>query len=269
MKDIRLIASDMDHTLLTTEGELPPGFRDDLRRLADAGITFAAASGRPLANLIELFPPRGDEIAYIGDNGAVLRLGEATLFRSLLPRDDYRAVMRFTLEATRGVPVVCGVDAGYLLAKHAEYEDYLSTFFPELVFVNGVDDIDVDAVKVSSYFPDGDSRAVHDQVFQPEYGTRYSLTTGSPVWVDIMSPGVHKGNALLALAAHLGLGPHQMMAFGDADNDLQMLDAVAHSYAVSNATETVRRRARFLADSNDAHGVQRVIREVLAAHAAA
>lgn len=269
MKDIRLIASDMDHTLLTSDGELPPGFRGDLERLADAGITFVAASGRPLANLVELFPPRGEEIAYIGDNGAVLLLGETTLFRSLLPREDYREVMSFTLETTGGVPVVCGLEAGYLLGEHAAHEDYLRTFFPELVFVDRVDDIDVDAVKVSSYFPDGDSRTQHDHLYLPEYGERYSLTTGSPVWVDIMSPGVHKGSALQKLAAHLGIDYTQMMAFGDADNDLQMLDAVHRSYAVSNATARVRERARFIAGSNDDHAVPAIIRQVLAAHATA
>lgn len=268
MKDIRLIASDMDHTLLDSRRQLPPGFRDDLRRLTEAGITFVAASGRPLANLQALFPPQGDAIAYVGDNGAILALGEKTLYTSLLPRDAYRRMAAFTLERTAGIPLVCGVNAGYVLAEHAHHESYLRTFFPELVFVDTIDDIDADAVKLSAYFPDGNSREMHDAVYADAYGADYSLTTGSPVWVDIMNPGVDKGSALQVLAGHLGIESTQMMAFGDADNDLQMLDAVHYSYAMSNANPTVRARARFTADSNDDHGVATVIRQVLAARAA-
>ena len=265
MKDIRLIASDMDHTLLDSAGQLPPGFHDDLRRLTDAGITFVAASGRPLFNLQRLFPPQQDAIAYVGDNGAILALGENLLYTSLLPRDAYRAMASFTLERTPGVPLVCGLDAGYLLAEHAVHEDYLHRFFHKLVYVDTIDDIDVDAVKLSAYFPEGNSRAWHDDLYAPAFGADYSVTTGSRVWVDVMNPGVHKGHALQVLAAHLGIAPEQMMAFGDADNDVQMLEAVHHSYAMSNANDTVRARARFTAESNDDHGVVTVIRQVLAA----
>ena len=68
MRDVRLIASDMDHTLLDEQGELPPGIDSYVSRLHAAGITFVAASGRPLNRLQQMFPPR-DGIAYIGNNG--------------------------------------------------------------------------------------------------------------------------------------------------------------------------------------------------------
>ncbi len=267
MKDIRLIASDMDHTLLDSDGRLPPGFHDDLQRLADAGITFVAASGRPLFNLQRLFPPRGDAIAYVGDNGAILAVGDTMLFTSVLPLDAYHRMAAFTLERTPGVPLICGLDAAYVLAEHAVHDEYLHRFFDKVVYVDSMDDVSVDAVKVSAYFPEGNSRGWHDDLYAPAFGADFSVTTGSGVWVDVMNPGVHKGHALTVLADHLGIAPEQMMAFGDADNDVQMLDAVRYSYAVSNANDRVRAHARYAAGSNDDHGVATVIREVLAARA--
>ena len=78
-----------------------------------------------------------------------------------------------------------------------------------------------------------------------------------------MNPGVTKGSGLRVLADRLGLDPAQMMAFGDTYNDIEMLDEVYYSYAVSNAEQAVRDRARFVTGSNDEYGVVSVIREVL------
>lgn len=263
MTDIRLIAADMDHTLLTEAGELPPRFDDWLRRLDDAGIVFVPASGRPLTTLKAMFPTRGHSIGYISDNGGLVSLGNDILFESLLPGESYRAMAALTAGTTSGVPIVCGVESAYVPFVHRAHEDYLRRFYANITFVDELADVDVDADKFTAYFPDADARMHYEQLYAPTYGADYSVTVGGPVWVDVMNPGVHKGNALRVLADHLGLASEQMMAFGDTDNDLEMLDAVYHSYAVANADQSVRDRARFTTDSNDDYGVLTVIRRLL------
>ncbi|MFT3876643.1 MAG: HAD family hydrolase [Propioniciclava sp.] len=265
MKDIRLIASDMDHTLLTSSGEFPPGFHDLVARLNEAGITFVAASGRALIRLRRMFPQGGPGIAYIGDNGGAMVHDGEVLFTSVMDAARYREMVTRTLEATRGVPIVCGVGRVYTLAEYRGYEDAFRVFFGEVEFVGSLTDLDVDVVKFTAYFPGGDALRHRDEVFDPAYSEEFSITLGGPQWLDIMNPGVTKGSTLLRLADHLGLEPGQMMAFGDTFNDLEMLDAVRHSYAVANAHDVVRERARFLTGSNDEYGVVQVIDQVLAA----
>ncbi|MFT4215903.1 MAG: HAD family hydrolase [Micropruina sp.] len=262
MDEVRLIASDMDHTLLDEQGELPPGMDDYLDRLTAAGITFVAASGRPLNRLQQMFPSRAG-IAYIGNNGGTVSYGDTVLFQSLLSPDSYRAMAELTLRVTPGVPVACAPEAAYVLAADAEHEAYLGRFNPRIVYIDNFDELDADVDKFSVYLPQGDSIRYFEDVFHPAYAAEFSVTTGSPVWVDLMNPGVHKGHGLRVLADHLGLGRHQLMAFGDAHNDLEMLDEAEHSYAVRNAHETVRQRARFIAESNADHGVLQVIRQLL------
>ncbi|MFT4294232.1 MAG: HAD family hydrolase [Micropruina sp.] len=261
---VRLIASDMDHTLLDEHGDLPPDFHHYLRRLSAVGITFVAASGRPLNRLKQMFPPH-EGIAYVGDNGGTVSYGDTVLFQSLLAPEHYRAMATVTLADTPGVPVVSGPDAAYVSSAHREHEPYLSTFNPTIVFVDDFAELDAAIDKFSVYLPTRESRRYYDEVFGPAYAADFSVTVGGPVWVDMMNPGVHKGHGIRVLAEHLGLGREQLMAFGDAYNDLEMLDAVAHSYAVSNAYDEVRQRARFIAPSNAEHGVLTVIRQVLAA----
>ena len=69
MQNVKLIASDMDQTLLTSEGTLPPHFDRYLQRLNQAGIEFVAASGRPLYTLQETFPHFTKQISLVCDNG--------------------------------------------------------------------------------------------------------------------------------------------------------------------------------------------------------
>ena len=73
MDHIRLIASDMDATLLDERSQLPPDFAETIRALAGQGILFAAASGRPLYTLETMFPELLEEIILIGDNGGAAR----------------------------------------------------------------------------------------------------------------------------------------------------------------------------------------------------
>ena len=71
MDVIRLIASDLDATLLDDQSQLPPDFAETVRALAERGIRFAAASGRPIYTLEEMFAPLRDDIIFVGDNGGV------------------------------------------------------------------------------------------------------------------------------------------------------------------------------------------------------
>ena len=72
-----------------------------------------------------------------------------------------------------------------------------------------------------------------------------------------------------ALSGALGLERNQMMAFGDAFNDLEMLEAVEHSYAVANADPEIIARAKYVTASNEEYGVMEVINELIARRVAA
>ena len=78
MDRIRLVASDMDATLLDENSQLPPDFEAAVKALAEKGIRFAAASGRPLYTLEEMFPNLRKEMILIGDNGGAIRWPEKT-----------------------------------------------------------------------------------------------------------------------------------------------------------------------------------------------
>ena len=98
MDRIGLIASDMDYTLLDENGRLPADFASLVLALEEEGIYFAAASGRPLYTLEEMFPDLRAHIALIGDNGGAIRWRGRDIYQSRMPAADYREM----IAATRG-----------------------------------------------------------------------------------------------------------------------------------------------------------------------
>ena len=73
--------------------------------------------------------------------------------------------------------------------------------------------------------------------------------------------GTNKGNALRILCEKLGISPDEVMAMGDAENDLEMLRFVGYSVAMGNASDEVKSVARYETDTNDRHGVAKAIRK--------
>lgn len=263
MDAIRLIASDMDHTLLTEKGELPPDFDKYILELDKLKIDFIIASGRPLYTLETIFSKIKNKISFISDNGGIVSYKGKVIFKSLLDPMNYQSMIRFTEDQTDGIPILCGLDSAYLSEKCKIYETYLKTFYSNITFVKNLDQLVIDADKFTVYFPEKDGKEYNEKIFHSQYGKDFSVTVGDAVWIDIMNWGIDKGKAVQLLGERLGLKSEQMMAFGDTYNDIEMLQAVKYSYIVRNAAPHMKQYANFITDSNDHFGVIKVIDKVI------
>lgn len=263
MKNIRLIATDMDGTLLTSQGKLPPSFDDTIRRLQESGIEFAAASGRPYHTLKKVFADYGDSISYICDNGGSIFYQGEPIFESMIAPADYHTIIQEIREHTDGIPVLCGMDSAYINEQDRKYQDAIQPFFQNLTLVDDLLALTAKAPKVTTYFPNQNSREYYEQFFVPQFSSRFAVTTSDTWWLDMMNKGVNKGKAIQRLGEQLAVAPDQMMAFGDNYNDREMLEAVEYSYAMANAEPGVFSYAKYKTASNDEFGVLQTIQEVL------
>lgn len=262
---VGLIASDMDCTLLADDKTMPPQTFELVRRLADVGVTFAAASGRPLCTLREMFSGVGCDMGFVSDNGASVSFGEKAVFTSLIEKGTLERLVRFTLESGRGCPVVCGLDRAHCLERDRAHSAALEPFYRNVEYVDTPEELICEANKFTVYFPERNSVAAYEEVFAPEFGEALSVTPAGDEWIDFMNPGVDKGTGILRLCEYLGVELEDALALGDTDNDAEMLDAVGHACLVSNAERRMWEHADFLAPSNNERGVAQVMEAVLAA----
>ncbi len=261
---IKLIAADMDGTLLDSEKRTPKELPQVVRALKQQGIRFVIASGRQMATLMRDMGDLAEELTYIAENGAVIVDNGKMLHVD--PID--KGIVRHILEQTRGetgmYAVLCCPDRAVIGASapeefHRNVKMYYEStqIVPDLL--EALDTIG-DVCKMA-FYDEGDAEHHEYPILKCLFAHELPVILSSYSWVDIMKPGTHKGQGMRTLQRLLDIRPEECMAFGDYFNDVEMLESVGESYAMENALDEVKAVARYIAPSNDENGVMRVIKE--------
>lgn len=256
---IRLIASDMDGSLLDDKKRIPPEFYQIFPRLKQKGISFIVASGRSYSTLKENFGPVSGEIGYICDNGAyVVHGGKAAI--NTIPKNLLRPLVKACSELNGVQVVMCGVHATYHKAYNPEFDFEIGSYYVNRRIVEDLTTVEDDIFKIS--ICDLNNPETYTYPFLAEqFGNALSLQISGKVWMDVMNDGINKGAALRRIQQEMGITPEETMAFGDFYNDIELLGRAQYSFVMENSNDDMRRYGNFVADSNNRAGVIRAIEE--------
>lgn len=265
-RGIRLIAADMDGTLLDDEHELHDHLWPLIDALAARGITFCPASGRQYHNLVARFPGLAPRMTFIAENGAYVvrngvELSSDTLDDGLVATvvEHLRSLVR--TGADLGI-VICGKDSAYIERPDAPFREQVDKYYAHLAVLEDLLTRPSDDVLKIAVYDFGSAETGAGRALE-RFGADARVVVSGEHWVDVMSVATNKGAALRSVQAALGVTRDQTMAFGDYLNDLELLGAASHSYAMANAHPAVKDVARHIAPSNTENGVVRTISEVL------
>jgi Cof subfamily protein (haloacid dehalogenase superfamily) len=263
--DIRLIACDLDGTLLRDDHSLPPGFWDLAEELERRGIAFCPASGRQYENLLALFKPIAARTIFIAENGSLVAGRGSDLLVSGMSEE----VVPDLIRTARGLHpdgkagcVLSGRRSAYIERDEPWFRKAASLGYLRLEWVPDLMAVRDTGLKMA-FFDQESSERLIEPAFAP-FRDRVQVVVTGAYWLDIMPLGVNKAVGVRAVQKALGVTREQTMVFGDYLNDLEMMDAGAWSYAMANAHPALAARARFRAPSNEQDGVLQVIRELLA-----
>ncbi len=258
--DISLIAIDLDGTLLAPDKSLHPDFWPILAELTSRGIQVVPASGRQAQSIQGIFAAVASDLTFIAENGAFLGRGDEVLATDPVSSDAVATVLeRVAAYAGDAGTVLCGVRSAYVERTDDAFLEPVSRYYPKLEIVPALAEVTDQILKVAVHDSAGSEFGVVPAIGEVP-GARVLLS--GKQWVDLMSPTADKGRALGLLQAELGLGPEHTMVFGDYPNDLGMIRAAHHSYAMADAHPEVAEAARYRAPSNSEAGVLSVLREV-------
>jgi Cof subfamily protein (haloacid dehalogenase superfamily) len=263
--DIRLIACDMDGTLLDDEDAVHDDFWPLIDLLHARGITFCPASGRQYYNLLERFEPIADEVIFIAENGTYVVRGGQELSSDCLDREVARALIDVTRELARGGAdvgaVLCGKSSAWIERADQPFRDEVDKYYHRLQVVEDLNAVDDDVLKVAIY-DFVSSERISAPAFAHFRDTHQVVVSGEH-WLDVMVAGANKGTGLRHIQEALGITRDQTMVFGDFLNDLEMMDEATYSFAMANAHPELAARARYRAPGNTDNGVVRTITHVL------
>ena len=275
MSDVRIVALDLDGTLLDSEKRLSETNRAALARAAERGILIVPTTGR----FFGMMPPAVRDLPFvryaITINGAQVydRATDTAIVKDEIPLDTALGVME--LLDRHDVIYDCyrqnwGWMTAALQAKAADYatnEHYLKMVrefrrpVPELKQHLRETADQGDVQKIMLFATNSQVSGLASQVLAPlrqELAAKFpEIKVTSSTWnnIELNIKTAHKGSALKRFAEHLGFTLKNCMAFGDGMNDFTMVEAAGLGVAMANAEPEVRRVAKWIAPSNDEDGV--------------
>lgn len=278
MNRVRLIALDMDGTLLLSDHHTVPKENiDAIRRAHSMGIRVAISTGRMVEDASDFIRRYDLPCMIVAANGARACTGPMPggdwMYRCNLEPADAHRVLDLLLETGLAIHgfedgVVNTVDNGSGKKYHLVYRGLIADRYGEKE-IRAAADRGIMKIFVVC---DGFAGDVYDPRVEPvrlklmKDMPHLQITSSAPGNVEIISSKAGKGVALSHVAASLGLTHENVMAVGDAGNDLNMLEYAYHSVAMGNATLDVLSCCRYTTATNDECGVAKIIDRVIEAH---
>lgn len=263
--DLRLVAVDMDGTLLGADGEIPEALWPLLATMRERGIVFAPASGRQYATLRELFDQDAEGMPFIAENGAfVVRDGEV-----ISTADVGHSAVSGVLDAMQQLSeaggdigvVLCSQRCAFVERSDEPFLKEVRKYYASLEIVDDLRTVETNIIKVAIF--DFEDAVTSAAPALESIGQTHQVVVSGAHWVDVMANNVNKGIALQALQADLGVTAAQTAAFGDYLNDLELLQAADMSFAMENAHPRIKQVARYRAPHHAEAGVITVLAKLL------
>jgi len=259
--DIRLVATDMDGTLLNSKHEIHESFFPIFRKLKDHGVIFVAASGRQYFNLAKALEPVKDEVIFAAENGSYVIFKDEEIHIQAIEADIVRELVRISRPIKDTYAVICGKKKAYVESDEPEFINHLKLYFERYEVVNDLTEVDDDQF-LKFTVCDLAGSEVNSYPHFKQFENSLKVKVSGPIWLDISHKDANKGKAMDVLQKKYSVTFDQTMVFGDYLNDLEMLEKGHYSYAMANAHPDIKKIARFIAKSNDENGVVEVLSEI-------
>ena len=254
---IKLVATDMDGTLLNNRKEMPAGFIPWVK--AHPQIRTCIASGRQYYTLLDDFTEIADQLIYIAENGGFVFEHGEMIYSNPMEEDVLRQFLSLAGQIPGATPILCGARSAYMPFCPPAIEAQGHMYYHHLEFLeNPASCIGQDVIsKVTLYIEQ--QRAPQSLSFLSALPDSVHPVVSGTDWIDINNASVNKGSAIRAIQQKYGILPEECMAFGDFMNDYDLLQACGESYAMENAYPELKAVARHLAPSNEEEGVLKIL----------
>lgn len=257
---IKLIATDMDGTLLDENGKLPKEFFKVLEDLKEKNIKFVVASGRPYVTLYEGFKPASNDIYYICDNGAYVFENENKVSIQVIDKNIVKEIIKSCEKINNAEVVLCGIKGAYHKPIDKKYTDEIDKYYIKKYVVDDLLEVDDDIFKIAICdIPSSYENSY--KILKEKFGKSHMVVVSGEYWVDIMNKNVNKGNAIERMQKHFNISEEETMVFGDFYNDVEMLKKAKYSFVMKNANDDMKKHGNYIAESNRDNGVIKAIKE--------
>lgn len=256
----KLIALDLDETLLNSRQQISPRNREAIRQAMDRGVIVTFNTGRMFPSAQPYARELGLTAPLITYQGAMIKTAAGELFcHQPVPLPLASEVIQAAESTGLQVFLYCQ-DRLIVPEITPEVEDYMALY---RITALAVGDLRLylreDPTKVLLYGREEEQRQALWPVLNSRFGQRLHVTQSKPCYFEFTHPQASKGRGLQSLADHLGISREEILAFGDSYNDLDFFQSAGFSVAMGNAWQELKDLADLVTDDHDADGVAKAI----------
>lgn len=269
--DIKCILSDMDGTLLSSHHRVSDNTLIAVRNTMSKGYPFYPCTGRTRSSManaageefISLFGKSIIDVPGVYQQGLMVYGTDGTLiYERCLENDVILAIQEFC--DRYDVPALAYAGEEIFCRARSILTDKVTEVFDPLPieFSSGIDKLSIEGIKVHKIIILAEDDSILTQIrpiLENELAHRVTITKAMAGMLEVLPLGASKGFGVRKFLEHLNIKPHRVLAFGDGENDIEMLSLVGVSVAMENASWKLKAKSTHLTLSNDAEGVAFVL----------
>lgn len=261
---IKLIAIDLDDTLLTSKITISPRNVAAIKKAQEAGITIMIATGRMYVSAKKFANLLGLDVPIVTYNGALVKGSQSEKLYYEHPLELNTALELLAYCQTKHYYIQAYQGGQLLVYEH-------NAFSKRYTEISGIDatavgdalyHIDKEPYKLLVMTKTEEFNAAWKDI-SVKFQGKVDVTSSKDNFLELMSPGVNKWNAVKAVGLLYHIRADEIMCIGDSNNDLGMIKNAGLGVAMGNAKEAVKKAAKFVTATNDEDGVAIAIEKVL------
>lgn len=259
----KIIALDLDGTLLTAKKEILPETKEALVKAQKNGVKVVLASGRPLPGMefvakeLDLYKYGGYILSYNG--GQIYDCGNnEVIFEKSIDVKDTKQI--YDLSVMHNTNILTYLD-------NKIYAEFYDEYIEIEERINRMEYVETDNLLESITKPvpkfimleNGEYLEKIEPLVAEQLGEKFSVTRSEPFFLEVMPKGIDKGSSLAKLAELTGVKREEIIVCGDSYNDVTMVKFAGLGVAMGNAKQEVKDVASFITFTNEENGIAHVI----------
>jgi len=256
----KMIASDLDGTLLNDESKISERSKNAILKATEAGALFVTATGRSISSVEHFDALFEKDMPFITLNGAVIIMGKS---RKILVDKYFEFPLVkdvFNLAVSRGVPVVVWTKRRLCASPECRgtwaYQKIADT---DMTFISDIDELEKEGISKLLWIDSPDNIVRFHREMKERYRGRLNCYPSQPTFLEFVSIDTDKAIAMEEIGSIYGIDRSEMIAIGDSYNDTSMLKYAGLGIAMENAPDDVKAVCKSVTHSNNDDGVAAVI----------
>ncbi|NLB80452.1 MAG: HAD family phosphatase [Clostridiaceae bacterium] len=260
----KLIATDVDGTLLNSNSVLTQATIQGMKDVVDKGVLFTISTGRPAAGVAKFADILDKDMPFIIFNGAVVVMSKSghVLYRCGLDMHLVKKIIDFG-KALNTTMVIWSESNLYAFELNERVLKYKSISGVDPILIKDIDELKDETI-IKILWNDETEKISEFQVdMQKKMGKEVNCHTSRPYYLEFVSLGASKAIALQKIEEKFGIKPDETIAIGDGYNDISMLQYAGLGVAMGNAPSEIKEIADITAPTNDNDGVLYIIKKYI------